>query len=67
MKRDMEENILDCDSMNKNSPNYMKSSYERKLYGDENYTTFERNFEISGKDKEEVRVAAPWVKKSVMP
>lgn len=55
------------DSMNKNSPNYMKSSYERKLYGDENYTTFERNFEINGSDKEEVRAAAPWVKKSVMP
>ena len=53
--------------MNKNSPNYMKSSYERKLYGDENYTTFERNFEINGSGKEEVRVAAPWVKKSVMP
>jgi len=63
----MEENILDCDSMNKNSPNYLKSSYESKFYGNDNYTTLERNFEISGKDKEEVRVAAPWVKKSVMP
>lgn len=54
-------------SLNKNSPCYMKSSYERSLYGNENYTTFEREFKIDGKDKEEVRAAAPWVKKDVMP
>jgi hypothetical protein len=54
-------------SLNKNSPSYMKSSYERKLYGNENYTTFEREFRIEGKDREEVRAAAPWVKKDVMP
>jgi hypothetical protein len=54
-------------AIKKNSPDYMKSSFERKLYGDENYTTFERNFEINGKDKEEIRAAAPWVKRSVMP
>lgn len=53
--------------MRKNSPEYMKSSFERKLYGDENYTTFERNFEINGNDKGEVRAAAPCVKRSVMP
>jgi len=54
-------------SLNKNSPTYMKSSYERKLYGDENYTTLEREFKIEGKDREEVRAAAPWVKGDVMP
>ena len=54
-------------SVNKNSPYYMKSSYEQKLYGNENYTTFEREFKIDGKDKEEVRAAAPWIKGDVMP
>lgn len=53
--------------MNKNSPSYMKSSFESKLYGNENYTTFEREFKIDGNDREEVRGAAPWVKKDVMP
>ena len=54
-------------SMDKSSPNYMKSSYERKLYGNDNHTTFEREFKIDGRDREEVRAAAPWVKKDVMP
>jgi len=53
--------------MDKGSPHYMKSSIERKLYGDDNYTTYERNFRIDGNNREEVRAAAPWVKKTVMP
>ena len=53
--------------MDRNSPHYMKSSIETKLYGDDSYTTYERNFRIDGKSREEVRSAAPWVQKSVMP
>ena len=45
----------------------MKSSYEEGFYGNDNYTTFEREFKINGNDKEEVRAAAPWVEKDVMP
>ena len=52
--------------MNKNSPDYMKSSFERKLYGNENYTTYEREFKIEGKESEKVRGAAG-VKNDVMP
>ena len=53
--------------MDKKSPTYMRSSFEQKLYGDDNYTTFERSFSIDGKSSGEVRGAAPWVKRSVMP
>ena len=53
--------------MSKNSPHYMKSSFEQRFYGNDNYTTFEREFKIEGRDKEEVRAAAPWVEKDVMP
>jgi hypothetical protein len=53
--------------MDKNSQSYMKSSFETRVYGDDNHTTFERDFKINGRDKEEVRTAAPWVEKDVMP
>jgi hypothetical protein len=53
--------------MDRRSPSYMKSSFEYRVYGDDDYTTVERSFKIDGKDREEVRAAAPWVSKSVMP
>ena len=53
--------------MDKNSSHYMKSSYESSFYGNDSYTTLERNFDISGKNRDEVRAATPGVMRSVMP
>jgi len=52
---------------NKNSPYYTKSSYESKFYGDDSYTTFEREFKISGNDAAHIRAAGPSIKGDVMP
>jgi hypothetical protein len=53
--------------MKKNSPDYMKSSFESAFYGNDNYTTFERELKIEGKNEKEIRAAAPWIKGEVMP
>lgn len=69
LAKELEETILNRDTMavDKKSPCYMKSSYERSLYGNDDYTTFEREFKVKGNDKEEVRTAAPWIQRDVMP
>jgi hypothetical protein len=53
--------------MDKKSPYYMKSSYESNFYGDKNSIELVREFKIDGKDRDEVKAAAPWVKGDVMP
>lgn len=53
--------------MDKKSPNYVKSSYDEKLYGDDSYTTFERNLSIDGNNSEKVSSVTPHIKSSVMP
>jgi hypothetical protein len=52
---------------NRRSPHYMKSCFEDRCYGDDSYTTIDRRFEINGNSREDVRDAAPWVKRSAMP
>jgi hypothetical protein len=53
--------------LKKDSPYYMKSSYESNFYGNENSITLEREFKVEGKDKDELRAAAPSIKGDVMP
>lgn len=53
--------------VNKNSKYYMKSTYESKCTGNENYTNYERKLTVVGNDKHEVEVAAPSIKAKVMP
>lgn len=54
-------------SLKKNSSDYMKSSFESALYGNDSYTTLERELKIDGRNREEVRAAAPWIRGDVMP
>ncbi|MEM7816918.1 MAG: hypothetical protein QXZ20_03325 [Candidatus Aenigmatarchaeota archaeon] len=53
--------------MNKNSPHYMKSSYEVKCYGNDKYTTLERKLDVTGNDRDRVRSASSSIKSAVMP
>lgn len=53
--------------VDKYSKYYMKSTYESKCYGNENYTNYERKLTVVGNDKHEVEVAAPSIKRKVMP
>jgi hypothetical protein len=52
--------------IDKKSSHYLKSSYERSLYGDEEYTTMERRFSMKGNDSDDVKSSYSWVKSSVM-
>ena len=51
----------------KRSPYYTKSEFEQKYYGNENYTTFERELKVDGKDRDNVKATSVWTKAKVMP
>jgi len=51
----------------KRSPYYVKSESEQKIYGNENYTTVEREVKVEGNDKDAVKWTAINVKGKVMP
>ncbi|MFH0798175.1 MAG: hypothetical protein V1906_02065 [Candidatus Woesearchaeota archaeon] len=53
--------------IDKKSSHYLKSSYERSLYGDDSYTTLDRSYSMIGNNDVDVRTSSSWVKGSVMP
>lgn len=53
--------------MNRNSDNYLKTTYSSKIYGNDNSTTCEKELIISGKEKDYVDSHAGWIKRGVMP
>lgn len=52
--------------VDKNSPYYVKSEFDRSLTGNKNSTTFERSLNVVGKDKDHVKYAAVNVECEVM-
>jgi hypothetical protein len=52
--------------MDRKSAHYVRSSYERGLYGNDEYTTMERRFSMDGNSVEDIRPSYAWVKSSVM-
>ncbi len=55
------------EKMNKRSPYYVKSEFEKRAYGNEKYTTFERKLKVVGNNRKWVEAAGKEVKSSVMP
>jgi len=51
----------------KRSPDYLKSEYRQSVYGNENYTTLERELKVEGKDEDSVRWTSVFTKGKVMP
>lgn len=52
--------------VNKKSPYYVKSEFEKKFSGNENSTTFERELKVKGKDRDHVKYAAIHTQSEVM-
>jgi len=53
--------------VDKRSPYYLKSEYEQKFYGNDNYTTVERELKVEGNNRDAVETTSVWVKGKVMP
>jgi len=53
-------------TVDRKSPNYLKSEYAHGAYGNENSVTYERDLKLSG-DKEGLKDNASWLQRRVMP
>ena len=52
--------------VDKNSPFYVKSEFERRFYGNKSSTTFERSLKVEGRDKDHVKYTSILTQNEVM-